>query len=83
MKIDKFTDLAQSKDVLERTAARLGVSEFAIVENPSHIYRPFDIYPMAPRITTPRSRLTAIVKDMDGTTTTTEELTRIVDVGAE
>ena len=74
MKIDKFTDLPQTRDVLEQAASRLGVSEFTIVENPSYIYRTFDIYPMAPRITGPRSRLVAIVKDMDGTTTTTEEL---------
>jgi len=74
MSIPKFAGIYESKDVLENISSRLGASEFTIVENPSYIYRPCDIYPMPPKILTPRTRLVAIVKDMDGTTTTTEEL---------
>jgi len=51
-----------------------GIAEYSVVENPSYIYRPLDIYIMAPRVTTPRKKISGIVKDMDGTTTTTEEL---------
>ena len=51
-----------------------GITEYTLVENPSYIYRPLDIYIMAPRVKTPRKKISAIVKDMDGTTTTTEEL---------
>lgn len=74
MKPPKFTDLNQSQIILQQMSGHLNVYDFTIVENPSYIYRPCDIYVMAPKVTTPRSRLTAIVKDMDGTTTTTEEL---------
>jgi hypothetical protein len=74
MKPPKFSDLAQSRNTLDQISRDLNVSEFTIVENPSYVYRPCDIYIMAPKVNTPRVRLAAIVKDMDGTTTTTEEL---------
>jgi len=70
----KFANLNKAGETLDQLAKELHTDEFTIVENPSYIYRPLDIYPMPPKITSPRKKLTAIVKDMDGTTTTTEEL---------
>ncbi|MDZ7386822.1 MAG: HAD hydrolase-like protein [candidate division KSB1 bacterium] len=48
--------------------------EFAIIENPAYVFPPYDVVPLAPKILTPRERLVAVVQDMDGTTTTTENL---------
>lgn len=48
--------------------------EFAVVKNPDYIFPPVELYPLSTKITTPRDELSAIVMDMDGTTTTTEEL---------
>lgn len=53
--------------------ARLG-DEFAVVRNPNYIHPPYELYPLAPRVATPRPELVAVVSDMDGTTTTTEHL---------
>ncbi|MBM4142584.1 MAG: hypothetical protein FJ225_03180, partial [Lentisphaerae bacterium] len=56
----------------ERLAALSG--EFCLVPNPSYVYPPFAVVPLAPRIAGPIPRLAAVVQDMDGTTTTTETL---------
>lgn len=48
--------------------------EFAIIHNPDYIFPPYEIIPLAPKISSKRNHLSAIVSDMDGTTTTTEEL---------
>ncbi len=72
--IPKFASLPRSQKAFARMTRDKGIDELTIVENPSYIYRPFDIYIMAPRVLTPRKKISAIVKDMDGTTTTTEEL---------
>lgn len=48
--------------------------EFAVIKNPSYIYPPFEIYPLAPKQRNPLNRILGIVMDMDGTTTTTEAL---------
>lgn len=48
--------------------------EFAVVENPSHVFPPYELYPLAPARPTVRDTLAAAVMDMDGTTTTTEPL---------
>jgi len=74
MTAPKFTNPEQSEKLLRKMSQNLGATELTVVKNPSYIFRPFDIYPLAPRINSPRSKLAAIVKDMDGTTTTTEEL---------
>jgi len=74
MNAPKFAGLTESQSVLQQMSADLGATEFAIVANPSYIYRPYDIYPMPPKTVNPVRKLVAIVKDMDGTTTTTEEL---------
>ena len=58
-------------------AARLvqGLGEnFAIVRNPSYLFSPFEVYPLAPKPHTLPGELLAVVCDMDGTTTTTEPL---------
>ena len=70
----KFTDLSRSQKAFARMSRDKGITEYTLVENPSYIYRPLDIYIMAPRVKTPRKKISAIVKDMDGTITTTEEL---------
>ncbi|MBC7188026.1 MAG: hypothetical protein H5U38_13410 [Calditrichaeota bacterium] len=53
--------------------SRLG-EEFLVNENPAYDFPEYEVVPLAPRITSPRQELVAIVQDMDGTTTTTENL---------
>lgn len=48
--------------------------EFVIVKNPDYIHPAYELYPLAPKIFSSPSALSAFVMDMDGTTTTTEEL---------
>jgi len=60
-----------------KTAARLLKElgkDFAVVENLSHIFPPYELYALAPGRKKVRDGLTAAVMDMDGTTTTTEPL---------
>ena len=52
----------------------LDCREVAVIKNTSYIYAPLEFYPLAPKITGRINRLVGIVKDMDGTTTTTEPL---------
>ncbi len=49
-------------------------AEFALLPNADYIHPQYDIVPLAPKITVPAGPLVAVVMDMDGTTTTTEEL---------
>lgn len=48
--------------------------EFAVIQNPGYIHPEFEIFPLAPKNTGTIGRFAAAVTDMDGTTTTTEEL---------
>ena len=48
--------------------------EFAVIKNPSYVHPPFELYPLAKKIFDPADSLEAVVMDMDGTTTTTEEI---------
>ncbi len=48
--------------------------EFVIINNPNYVYSKFDICPLAPKIEGKRDKIIGIVQDMDGTTTTTENL---------
>jgi beta-phosphoglucomutase-like phosphatase (HAD superfamily) len=48
--------------------------EYAIIPNPGYIHPPYEIVPLAPKIKLLPSILKAVVMDMDGTITTTEEL---------
>jgi beta-phosphoglucomutase-like phosphatase (HAD superfamily) len=49
-------------------------SEFSLVLNPEGVHPAFDIYPLANRVVGPIGHISAILMDMDGTTTTTEPL---------
>jgi len=60
-------------DQVGKIISTLG-NEFAIVKNPDYVHPPFEIYPLAPKITASGEQLVAAVMDMDGTTTTTETL---------
>ncbi len=70
----KITDRKTALNTLERVSDENGVREFIHVANPSYVYQPSDIYMLAPRMEQPVPEVRAIVKDMDGTTTTTEPL---------
>jgi len=48
--------------------------EFALIHNPDYVHPEYELYPLAPKITSPRDEISAVVMDMDGTTTTTEVL---------
>lgn len=48
--------------------------EFAIVHNPDYVHPEVELYPLANKITGPLDSIAAVLMDMDGTTTTTEEL---------
>lgn len=69
MASEKFTNHARSTQLLKE----LG-DEFALIQNPGYIYPPFELAPLAPKITGPVDHLVGVVMDMDGTTTTTEAL---------
>lgn len=58
-----------AKDYLGRLS-----EDFAIINNPQNIFPPYEIVPIAHKINTKRDHIAAFVTDMDGTTTTTEEL---------
>lgn len=70
----KIKDIKEANATLRKIANKLKASESVLVANPSYIYQPYDIYLLAPKITRPLPKLLAVVKDMDGTTTTTEPL---------
>jgi beta-phosphoglucomutase-like phosphatase (HAD superfamily) len=61
------------RDEAMRLVRRLG-REFAIVKNPGYVFPPYEAYPLAPKIRRFKNGIVGIVKDMDGTTTTTEAL---------
>lgn len=48
--------------------------ELAVIENPAYVFPDYELVPLAPKIAIPRREVVAIVQDMDGTTTTTENL---------
>ncbi|PWJ43806.1 HAD family hydrolase [Sediminitomix flava] len=48
--------------------------QYAKVQNPEFVFPPFELYPLAPKAEHGVDMLKAVVMDMDGTTTTTEEL---------
>ncbi len=66
---DKFLSDRQASEIILKSG-----SEFAVVNNPDYIHPEFEIYPLAPKILHPVTKLSAAVMDMDGTTTTTESL---------
>ncbi len=70
MKIEKkIIRLHEAQEIMQA----LG-EEFAIVWNPEFVHPTFELCPLARKTKIPMDILEAIVMDMDGTTTTTEEL---------
>lgn len=65
----KFIDSGKAAVML----SNLG-NEFAVINNPSYIHPAYELYPLAPKLTEPAKNIIAVVMDMDGTTTTTEEI---------
>ncbi|MBN1488471.1 MAG: hypothetical protein JXA69_01020 [Phycisphaerae bacterium] len=49
-------------------------AQIALVANPSYVASSYELYPLAPANPGPLAALVGVVKDMDGTTTTTEPL---------
>ncbi|MFP4502177.1 MAG: hypothetical protein ACLFTT_14345 [Candidatus Hydrogenedentota bacterium] len=67
----KLPRFADSKE-----AARLLIREedaFAVFRNPGCLYPPYEVAPLASKVATLRGHCAAILMDMDGTTTSTEE----------
>jgi hypothetical protein len=73
-KLARYLAVNQANETVRELAAELGVAEFAQVRNLDYIFAPFELYPLAPRVTAPLPRLAAFAVDMDGTSTTTEPL---------
>jgi len=48
--------------------------DFILIQNPDYVFPEFEVVPLAPKISAPLSEIKGAVMDMDGTTTTTEEL---------
>lgn len=48
--------------------------EFAIVKNPDNVYPAYEYLPLAPKITAPRSEISAIIMDMKGTSVSIDGL---------
>jgi len=48
--------------------------DFILIQNSDYVFPEFEVVPLAPKITAPLSDIVGAVMDMDGTTTTTEEL---------
>lgn len=67
--MEKFVSKTKAAELIKN----LGI-EFAVVQNPSYIHPQFELYPLAPKTLSPQKKIIAAVMDMDGTTTTTEEL---------
>ena len=63
----------EDKDKIYKLLTELG-DEFVVINNPGYIYSKFDICPVASKTTKNPDHLVAVVQDMDGTTTTTENL---------
>lgn len=49
-------------------------SEFAVIPNHGVAFPPYDVVPLAPKFSTTNGPLRAVLMDMDGTTTLTEDL---------
>ncbi|MBU2446944.1 MAG: hypothetical protein KJ666_15430 [Bacteroidetes bacterium] len=49
-------------------------NDFSLIQNPNYIHPKFELVPFAPKILSQKNDLLAVVMDMDGTTTTTEEI---------
>lgn len=73
-KLAQYLSPAEAAVLLNQNASELGATEVAVVRNLDYVYAPFELYPLAPRITGKLSHIAAFAVDMDGTSTTTEPL---------
>jgi len=73
-KLAEYLDAEQAGRLLGRLPEELGVTEFVRVRNLDYVFSPFEIYPLAPRVKPPLTRIAAFAVDMAGTSTTTEPL---------
>ncbi len=71
--LPKITDPARAARLWQEVVAG-GCSEVALVRNPACVSSPIELYALAEKNPGPLSQVVAFVKDMDGTTTTTEPL---------
>lgn len=65
----KFVNKASAAGLL----SNLG-NEFVVIHNPSYIHPEYEVVPLAKKLHQPAKYLAGTVMDMDGTTTTTEDL---------
>jgi len=65
----KFIHLPAVPPLLEKLS-----QEYSVVKNPDYVFPPYEIYPLAAKIQEPLHKISGVVMDMDGTTTTTETL---------
>ncbi|MDI6784951.1 MAG: hypothetical protein QME64_12775 [bacterium] len=70
----KFVTPQEARIILQELLADLNCDEVAVVKNPAYINSPLELYPLAAKHRQPLKQLIGVVKDMDGTTTTTEPL---------
>ena len=70
----KFVTPQEASIILQELLEDLNCDEVAVVKNPSYINSPVELYPLAAKHRQPLKQLIGVVKDMDGTTTTTEPL---------
>lgn len=70
----RYLTAEDAADLVGAARDELGATEFACVRNLEYVYSPLEIYPLAPRVTPPLTRVVAFAVDMDGTSTTTEPL---------
>lgn len=74
MDLPKFVSPEALEAIQARQLKAGQVEEIAVVKNSSFVYPPVDYYPLAPRSQGNLPLVAGVVKDMDGTTTTTETL---------
>jgi beta-phosphoglucomutase-like phosphatase (HAD superfamily) len=70
----KFVTPQEAGNILQELLTELNCDEVAVVKNPAYINSPLELYPLAANHREPLQQLVGVVKDMDGTTTTTEPL---------
>jgi len=68
---NKWKMITQAKNIIEKLEN--DPRKYAVVSNPSYVYPPEEYYPLAPALEQVK-QLSGVLMDMDGTTTTTEEL---------
>lgn len=73
-KLARYLSPEESAALHQDIASQVGATEVAVVRNLDYVYAPFELYPLAPKVTEPLDRIAAFAVDMDGTSTTTEPL---------